>query len=61
MKKNIGKADSWMRIVAGLILLGLAFTGVLTPWGYIGIIPLVTGLISFCPLYTLIGINTCTK
>ena len=59
MKTNVGTADRIARIVLGLILLSLAFVGPATPWGYIGIVPLVTALIGWCPAYTLFGIKTC--
>jgi preprotein translocase subunit SecF len=57
MSCNVGKLDRILRIVVGLVLIvvAVAFSW---PWGYIGIIPLVTGLIKFCPLYTLLKINT---
>jgi len=57
--KNVGGIDKILRIVVGLILISLVFIGPTTPWGWIGIIPLATGLINFCPLYPLLGINTC--
>jgi hypothetical protein len=57
--KNVGGIDRILRIVAGLVLIGLALTGVFAPWGWVGIIPLVTGLMSWCPAYTLFGIRTC--
>lgn len=57
--KNEGMLDRSMRIVLGAILLSLVFVGPMTPWGWIGIIPLVTGAIGFCPLYKLLGLNTC--
>ena len=56
---NVGGIDKVIRIVAGLILIALVFVGPQTPWGWIGIIPLATGLIGFCPLYKIIGVNTC--
>ncbi|MBI1809310.1 MAG: DUF2892 domain-containing protein [Gemmatimonadetes bacterium] len=56
---NEGGADRAVRIIAGLVLISLAFVGPKTPWGYLGIIPLVTGFIGSCPLYTVFGINTC--
>ena len=58
-KTNIGSIDRILRIVAGLVLIALVFVGPKTPWGWIGIVPLGTGLFNFCPLYTLLGINTC--
>jgi membrane-associated protease RseP (regulator of RpoE activity) len=54
--KNVGGLD---RIVVGLVLIALVFIGPKTPWGWIGLVPLVTGLFSFCPLYRLLGIRTC--
>ncbi|MGK0673185.1 MAG: DUF2892 domain-containing protein [Halothiobacillaceae bacterium] len=58
MKANVGFVDMIIRILVGLALIGLAIAGVIGWWGYIGIVPLVTGLIKFCPAYTLFGINT---
>jgi len=58
-KTNIGRADRLLRIILGLILIALVFIGPQTPWGWIGIIPLVTGLLRSCPLYSLLGINSC--
>lgn len=58
MNKNIGTVDKSIRIVVGLVLISLVFIGPQTPWGWIGIIPLATALINFCPLYPLIGIST---
>ena len=57
--KNVGTVDKVIRIILGLVLLALVFVGPQTPWGWIGIIPLATGLIGFCPLYSVFGINTC--
>ena len=59
MKTNIGTVDRALRIVAGIILITLAATGIFAPWGWIGIVPLLTGLFKFCPVYTLLGMNTC--
>ena len=61
MKKNVGKIDRILRIVAGLGILSLAFVGPQTAWGYVGIVPLATAFMSFCPLYTLLGVNTCSR
>lgn len=58
-KKNIGGIDRILRILVGIALIALAYTGQLGTWAYIGIIPLVTGLFSTCPLYSLFGFNTC--
>lgn len=57
--KNVGSADRIIRIVVGLGLIGLVFVGPQTPWGWIGVVPLATGLIGSCPLYTLFGLKTC--
>lgn len=59
MKLNEGGLDRILRIVVGLAVLSLAFVGPRTPWAYLGLIPLLTGLIGFCPLYALLGLNTC--
>jgi hypothetical protein len=48
-----------IRVLLGLVLLSLAFVGPKTPWGYLGIVPLVTGLLGTCPLYRLIGFSSC--
>ena len=59
MAKNVGGIDKILRIVVGLILISLVFIGPQTPWGWIGLIAVVTGLINWCPLYSLLGLNTC--
>lgn len=59
MKKNEGSIDRVLRIIVGLGLLSLIFIGPKTYWGAIGAIPLLTGLMGWCPLYTLLGIKTC--
>lgn len=61
MKKNVGPVDRIARLLLGVILLTLAFTGPQSPWGYIGIIPLLTAFAGFCPLYPLFGLNTCPR
>ena len=60
-KTNIGSVDSILRIVVGLALIALVFVGPKTLWGWLGIIPLATGFLRTCPLYSLIGVNTCGK
>ncbi len=60
-KTNVGGADRVIRIVVGLVLIALVFVGPKTPWGWIGIIPLATGVFRTCALYSLLGINTCKK
>jgi len=57
--KNEGNADRVIRVVIGLALLSLTVVGPHTPWGYVGIVPLATGVLGFCPLYRLVGVNTC--
>ncbi len=59
MKINEGIVDRSLRVVAGLVLIGLAVTGTIGVWGYIGVIPLVTGVVGMCPVYSLLGINSC--
>jgi hypothetical protein len=60
-KTNVGGADRVLRIILGVILIALVFVGPQTPWGWIGLVPLATGLLRTCPLYALVGINTCPK
>ena len=59
MKSNVGGIDRVLRIAVGLVLIALAVTNTVGWWGWLGVIPLLTGLVSFCPLYTLLGLNTC--
>jgi hypothetical protein len=59
MTVNVGTLDRALRIVAGLILIALAATGTIGAWGYIGVLPLATGLLRTCPAYSLLGVNTC--
>ncbi|MCC5883116.1 MAG: DUF2892 domain-containing protein [Halomonas sp.] len=59
MKSNVGGIDKILRIVVGAVLIGLAITGMVGAWGWIGILPLATGLFNFCPAYQLLGINSC--
>ncbi|PCF94197.1 YgaP family membrane protein [Vreelandella nigrificans] len=59
MKANVGGIDKVARIVVGAVLIGLALTGTVGVWGWVGIVPLATGLFNFCPLYPLLGISTC--
>ena len=58
-KTNEHTVDRALRVVVGLILIALVFVGPQTPWGWIGLIPLATGAIGWCPAYTLLGIKTC--
>jgi Protein of unknown function (DUF2892) len=59
MKLNVGGLDRSLRIAAGLVLVGLAATGTVGAWGWIGIVPLLTGAVGFCPVYPMLGMNTC--
>lgn len=59
LAKNEGAADRIGRVILGIILLALVFVGPKTPWGYIGVIPLATGLVGMCPLYRMLGLSTC--
>lgn len=59
MKVNVGTADRVLRVGAGLLLIGLAATGLIGVWGYIGVIPLLTGIFRFCPAYALLGMSSC--
>jgi len=58
-QKNEGAMDRGVRIAIGAAVLSMAFLGPQTAWGYVGIIPLLTGLAGSCPLYSLLGISTC--
>ena len=59
MTQNIGGIERILRIVAGLILIALAATGSVGWWGWLGLVPLATGLMGWCPPYSLLGIKTC--
>jgi len=59
MKKNVGSVERAIRIITGIAILSLAFVGPQSPWAYLGIIPLATGLMGWCPAYALLGISTC--
>lgn len=59
MAANVGGIDKTLRIVAGAGLIGATVAGMLPAWGYIGIVPLATGLMGWCPAYSLLGIKTC--
>lgn len=57
-KANVGGADRLLRIVIGIVLIALVFVGPKTPWGWIGLVLLMTGLLATCPLYSLVGLNS---
>lgn len=59
MKVNEGNVDRVLRVVAGLVLIALAATGTVGVWGWIGVLPLLTGLVGWCPAYQLLGFSTC--
>jgi hypothetical protein len=59
MTKNIGNIERIIRIVGGLVLIALAATSTVGVWGWLGLVPLATGLVGWCPPYSLLGINTC--
>ena len=61
MKCNIGHTDRELRVTVGVTLMGLAGYGIVGAWGWIGIIPLVTGVLGNCPAYSLLGMNTAKK
>jgi hypothetical protein len=58
MNKNVGRFDRVARIVVGAVLISLVFLGPRTAWGWIGLVPLLTGLMSWCPAYSVFGIGT---
>ncbi|MFN3738640.1 DUF2892 domain-containing protein [Hydrogenophaga sp.] len=60
MTKNVGGIDRILRIVVGAALIVAAATGTVGLWGYIGVLPLLTGLMGWCPPYALLGFNTCS-
>jgi hypothetical protein len=59
MKTNVGGIDKILRIVVGIALIAMAALGVVGAWGWIGVVPLLTGLLGTCPAYSLLGMNTC--
>lgn len=61
MKANVGGADKVIRIIVGIVLVSLVFVGPKTQWGWIGLIPLLTGLFNWCPLYSVIGFSSSKK
>lgn len=57
--RNVGKTERIIRVLVGLALLALVFVGPQTPWGWIGLVPLITGLVGWCGIYTLLGKRSC--
>lgn len=60
MTANVGTLDRVLRIIAGLGLISLVFVGPQTPWGWIGLVPLITALVGYCPAYAIFGLSTCS-
>ena len=58
MTTNTGTLDRIARVVAGLVLVGLTLAGTIGVWGWNGLVPLVTGIVGYCPAYSLLGMNT---
>lgn len=59
LKTNEGTIDRFLRVTVGIVLIALVFVGPKTPWGWLGIVPLATGLLGSCPVYSILGMNTC--
>lgn len=59
MKPNVGGIDRVLRIVLGLALIALTLTGTIGAWGWLGLVPLATAALGFCPLYTVLGFSSC--
>ena len=57
--RNEGTIDRVLRVGLGVALIALVFVGPQTPWGWLGLVPLLTGLVGFCPLYRLVRVNSC--
>jgi hypothetical protein len=58
---NVGNIDRGLRILLGIALIGMTLAGVIGFWGYVGLVPLLTGAIGSCPLYSLLGMSTCKR
>lgn len=59
MKTNVGGLDRFLRVIVGVALIVSALMGYFTPWGWIGVVPLATALVGWCPAYVPFGINSC--
>jgi len=57
--KNVGNIDRILRVIVGAVVVSLVFVGPQTAWGWLGLVPLVTGIVGTCPAYSLFGLNTC--
>ena len=60
-RTNVGGLDRLLRIALGIVLIALVFIGPKTVWGWVGLVPLITGLFSTCPAYSMLGVKTCRK
>jgi hypothetical protein len=61
MTQNVGGIDRIIRVIAGIVLISLVFVGPKTAWGWIGVVPLLTAILGWCPPYSLLGISTCPR
>jgi hypothetical protein len=61
MRQNEGSLDRTLRVIVGIVLIAMVFVGPKAAWGWIGVIPLLTGLVGVCPLYRLVGMSTCPR
>ena len=59
LPRNEHTVERVLRVALGAVLIALVFVGPQTPWGWLGLIPLITGLVGSCPVYTLLGVSTC--
>jgi hypothetical protein len=59
MKTNVGLIDRVLRALLGVLLIGLTLSGAIGVWGWIGIVPLATAALSYCPLYQVLGFSSC--
>ena len=60
MTCNVGGIDRILRAIIGIVLIALVFVGPQTPWGWIGVVPLLTAIVGWCPPYALLGLSTCS-
>lgn len=61
MRMNVGSIDRGIRIAIGMVLVSLTFIGPQSAWGFLGLIPLATGFVGWCPLYHVLGMDTCVR
>lgn len=61
MKTNLNTLDRWLRVVVGALIFSLGFWGPQTPWAWLGLVLVVTGLVGHCPIYTLLGLSSCPR